>query len=66
MKVVWDSATVCRKKCRVYGLYMRKSLWRKKLLCYFLDRRQAKETARHMGSCYSIRKLQQRRQFCPW
>jgi len=64
MKAKWEGKRI--EKPRVYGLYMRKSLLRKKLLCYFLDRSEAKETARHMGSCYSIRKLQQRPQFCSW
>ena len=64
MKAKWEGNRI--EKPRVYGLYMRKSLLRKKLLCYFMDKRAAIETARHMGSGYSICKLQQRPQFCPW
>ena len=65
MKVVWqDTQTV--KKAPIYGLYMRKSIWRKKLLCYFMDKRDAIETARHMGRGYSIRRMQWRPQICPW
>ena len=56
MKHVWMDNKV-DKKHAIYGLYMGKSIWRKKLVCYFMDRREAITTARHMGSGYSIRRL---------
>jgi hypothetical protein len=57
MKAKWEGvATV--KKAPIYGLYMRKSIWRKKLLCYFMDKREAVATVKHLGSGYSICKLQ--------
>jgi len=56
MKHVWMDKVVAKKPV-IYGLYMGKSIWRKKLVCYFMDRREAITTARHMGSGYSIRRL---------
>jgi hypothetical protein len=53
MKVVWMDNKV-DKKAAIYGLYMRKSLWEKKLVCYFMDRREAIATARHMGLGFSV------------
>jgi hypothetical protein len=61
MKHVWMDNKVDNKvdkKLDIFGLYYRKSIWRKKLLCYFMDKRNAKDTARHMGNGYSICKLQ--------
>ena len=56
MKAKWEGERP--RKARVFGLYMAKSLWHKKLVCYFMDKQEAIATARHMGSGYSIRRLQ--------
>jgi hypothetical protein len=64
MKAKWEGERP--RKTRLFGLYIRKSIWRKKLLCYFIDKRDAIETARHMGSSYSICKLQREPQKCPF
>ena len=55
MKAVWTHER--KRKLTLWGLYRRKSLFRKQLICYFLDPIEAKATARELGSGFEVRKV---------
>ena len=54
MKAIWTGNEYGERpsKCPVYGLYKRIGFMRLRLICYFMDARNGRDTVRHMGEGY--------------
>jgi hypothetical protein len=61
MKHVWSDYQVkVSRRPAIWGLYRRIGLWRRKLVCYFLERENARDTAKCMGKGFVVRRISQK------
>jgi hypothetical protein len=66
MKHVWSDYQVkVSRRPAIWGLYRRIGLWRRKLVCYFLERENARDTAKSLGRGFGVSKMPLRASYMP-
>ena len=63
MKALWTHERP--RKPALYGLYRRKSMFHKQLVCFFFDPIEAKATARELGRGFEVRRMHEDAFKCP-
>lgn len=62
MKCLWtDPEDGKRKRLELWGLYKKGGLFRRRLICYFMSRQDARDTAKCVGSGFTVARLRWRK-----
>jgi hypothetical protein len=59
MKAKWEDSKAVdmykrKKRIQLWGIYHKKGLFRRRLICYFLSRNEARETCKKLDRRFSV------------